>query len=152
MSGRKKLERYSRPAKFPPCSGFADAVYGLAPMDLSKYAFIYISYRRCPGFVIGVTNGRAKDEETVMTNRTMTWLAVGLVSAALGGIFSGPLSIRPAYAEEHNPRIHHALQALRDARAELNEAHHDFHGKKQDALDAIQHAIDRLDEIKDYDN
>lgn len=87
-----------------------------------------------------------------MRKRTITWLASALVAAALGGVLSGPLSIRPALAEGHNPRIHAALDALRDARDEIEHANHDFHGEKRAALDAIQNAIDHLDRIKDYEN
>lgn len=50
----------------------------------------------------------------------------------------------------NNPHIHAALEALRDARIELKNAPHDYHGKRKDALDAVDHAIQRLDEIKDY--
>ena len=50
----------------------------------------------------------------------------------------------------HNPHIHAALDALRDARVELKNAPHDYHGKRKGALDAVDRAIERLDEIKEY--
>jgi hypothetical protein len=74
--------------------------------------------------------------------------AVGL--AGVGGFMS--INTPKAFADDGpNPRIHHALDALRDARDEIRDAHHDFHGRKHEAIDAIQHAIDVLDAIKDYD-
>ena len=83
-------------------------------------------------------------------NRWITWTC-GLVLA--GGLGLYPLSTQSARAEDRdlNPRIHHALDALREAHKELDEAHHDFHGRKKDALEALDKAIERLDEIKDYD-
>jgi hypothetical protein len=87
-----------------------------------------------------------------MRKRTITWLASSIVALVLGGFLSGSLSIQPALADGHNPRIHAALDALRDARDEIQGAHHDFHGEKQKALDAIQNAIDHLDRIKDYED
>jgi hypothetical protein len=81
------------------------------------------------------------------------WLPWSLATVAAAGLALS-LSIRPAAAEEydHNPRIHRALEALYDAHAEIDHAHHMYHGHKREALDAIDHAINRLDEIKDYDD
>jgi hypothetical protein len=83
------------------------------------------------------------------SNRRISW-ALGL--ALLSGLAVYPLASRPANAEEHehNPRIHRALDALREARHELEDAPHDFRGHKQEALDSIDHAIERLDRIKDW--
>jgi hypothetical protein len=85
----------------------------------------------------------------VRSNRWMSW-AFGL--ALLTGFAAYPLANRSARAEEHehNPRIHHALEALREARHELNEAPHDFRGHKQEALESIDKAIEHLDRIKDW--
>jgi hypothetical protein len=82
-------------------------------------------------------------------NRRISWTLALLI---LSGFAAYPLATRTARADEHehNPRIHHALEALRDARKELNEAPHDFHGHKQEAIDAIDHAIEHLDRIKDW--
>jgi hypothetical protein len=98
----------------------------------------------------GTIGGEALGKETVMSKRAISWITSGIVAVVLGAMLAGP--IRVAWAEDHNPRIHHALDALRDARDEINNAHHDFHGEKRAALDAIQNAIDHLDRIKDYDN
>jgi hypothetical protein len=85
----------------------------------------------------------------MQTNRRFSW-AIAL--AMLSGFAAYPLATRTAQAEDHerNPRIHRALDALHDARDELRDAPHDYHGHKQEALDAIDHAIDRLDRIKDW--
>jgi hypothetical protein len=79
-------------------------------------------------------------------------LAVATALAASTAFYSHSGSVAFADDHIHNPRIHHAIEALRDAQAELKDARHDFHGKKKDAMEAIQHAIDRLDEIKDYED
>jgi hypothetical protein len=64
-----------------------------------------------------------------------------------------PLSTQTAKAEEHdlNPSIRHALEALHDAHKEIDEAHHDWHGRKKEALDVLDKAIAELEAIKDYD-
>ncbi len=83
--------------------------------------------------------------------RVMSWM---LGVALVGGLSVYPLANRTARAEEHdhdhNPRIHRALDALREAHKELDEAPHDFHGHKKDALEAVDKAIERLDELKDW--
>jgi len=77
-----------------------------------------------------------------------SWL-LGL--AAITSLAAYPLAVRPALADEHhNPRIHHALEALHDAEREINDSDNDFHGEKRAALDAIDRAIERLDRIKDW--
>jgi hypothetical protein len=43
-----------------------------------------------------------------------------------------------------HPRIARAIEALRDARAYMEEAPHDFGGHKADALHATQEAIRQL--------
>ena len=75
-----------------------------------------------------------------------------LAGVGVGVLLSGTLASRTALAREHdhNPRIHHALDALHDAQAELEAASTDFHGHKRDAQAAVQHAIDELDRIKDW--
>jgi hypothetical protein len=82
-------------------------------------------------------------------NSPVSW-ALGL--ALLSGLVAYPLASRSAMAEEHehNPRIHHALDSLREARHELEEAPHDFRGHKHEAIEAIDHAIENLDRIKDW--
>jgi hypothetical protein len=97
-----------------------------------------------------------------LPHRPLTW---ALGAAALLGLSAYPLTTHSASAGvdvtvnqhaplrlDHNPRIHKALDALRDARQELADAPHDFHGKKQEAMDAVDKAISKLDEIKDFEN
>jgi hypothetical protein len=85
----------------------------------------------------------------VRNSRPISW-ALGL--ALLSGLAIYPLASRSASAgeHEHNPRIHHALEALREARHELDEAPHDFRGHKHEAMEAIDRAIEHLDRIKDW--
>ena len=87
-----------------------------------------------------------------MSLRNGRWISWVFGLALLSGLVAYPLTSRMAKAEDHdrNPRIHKALDALRDARKELDEAPHDFHGKKKDAMDAVDKAIQHLDEIKDW--
>jgi hypothetical protein len=90
-------------------------------------------------------------KESDMSSQNVRWLAVAVASALLTGIVAFPLGMRSAQADDmRNPRIHHALEALRDAEEELREAPHDYHGHKQDAIDAIHGAIRELDRIKDW--
>ena len=75
-----------------------------------------------------------------------------LGGVGLGAGLGGTLSTHSAWARDHeqNPRIHAALNALKDAKEELNDAKTDYHGHKREAQDAVQHAIDQLDKIKDW--
>lgn len=55
-------------------------------------------------------------------------------------------------AAERHPEIHRALEALRDARAHLQAAAHDFGGHKADAIRATDEAIHQLEICERYDN
>jgi uncharacterized protein involved in copper resistance len=81
------------------------------------------------------------------------WLPWTLATVAAAGLVLS-LSTRPAAADEHehNPRIHRAIEALYDAHEEIDHSHHMYHDHKREALDAIDHAIDRLELIKDYED
>ncbi|HEY1263591.1 MAG TPA: hypothetical protein VGF06_08710 [Terriglobales bacterium] len=62
------------------------------------------------------------------------------------------LALSPAMpAREAHPQIRAALQALRDARAHLVEAKHDFHGHRADAVRATDEAIRQLEICMQYD-
>ena len=96
-----------------------------------------------------------------MNNRLHKWLPLTIGGVVLAGVCVFPPVAHWANADvtphapellDHNPRIHHALDALREARRELAEARHDYHGKKRDAMEAVDRAIERLDEIKDYED
>jgi hypothetical protein len=52
--------------------------------------------------------------------------------------------------QEH-PEIHAALDALRNARAHIHDARHDFHGHRVDALRAVDAAIHQLEICMQYD-
>jgi hypothetical protein len=81
------------------------------------------------------------------------WLPWTVATVAAAGLALS-VSTRPAAADDHerNPGIHRALEALYDAHDEIDHSHRLYHGRKRDALDAIDRAIDRLDEIKNYDD
>jgi hypothetical protein len=51
---------------------------------------------------------------------------------------------------EHHPKIREALHALREARAELKEASHDYGGHRDDAIRAIDGAIGQLETCVKY--
>jgi hypothetical protein len=83
--------------------------------------------------------------------RKVKWASYVFGGAMLAALAAYPLANRSALAEEHrHPHIYHALDALKEARQELHDADSDFHGRKQEAMDSIDHAIHELDEIKDW--
>jgi hypothetical protein len=91
-------------------------------------------------------------KETAMNKRSVRSISFVFGGVMLASLLAYPLANRTAQADErHNPKLHHAIEALQDAKAELDAAHHDFHGRKRDAEEAIDHAIGVLNEIKDYD-
>jgi hypothetical protein len=92
----------------------------------------------------------SEKKELTMSRLKLRTISLGICLAVMGGLVAYPLGVRSALAGDHNPRIHHALEALHAAEEELNEAPHDFHGHKADAIDAIHHAIRELDRIKDW--
>jgi len=67
------------------------------------------------------------------------------LSAAFVGLTLLGLSASRAAAEEH-PRLHAALYELRHARTELKEARHDFGGHRAKALEALDYAIEQIDQ------
>jgi hypothetical protein len=82
-------------------------------------------------------------------NAKLASIAFG--GAMLAAMAAYPLGTRTALADDHrNPRIYHAIDALHEAKDELENTDRDYHGKKRDALDAIDRAIHKLDEIKDW--
>jgi hypothetical protein len=52
--------------------------------------------------------------------------------------------------EGQHPRIHAALNALREARTELKEARHDFGGHREESLKAVDRAIEQLEIAAKY--
>jgi len=56
-----------------------------------------------------------------------------------------------AAEKERHPRIHTAIKALKEARVELKEAAHDFGGHREEALKAVDAAIEQLETAKKFD-
>jgi Spy/CpxP family protein refolding chaperone len=57
----------------------------------------------------------------------------------------------PAPDPQGHPEIHAALEALRNARAHIHDAAHDFHGHREAALHAVDAAINQLNICMQYD-
>jgi hypothetical protein len=66
-----------------------------------------------------------------------------LLSAGAGTLFG-------QRDREFHPRLARAIEALRDARAYLEEAPHDFGGHKREALRATDEAIRQLEFARGY--
>jgi hypothetical protein len=90
-------------------------------------------------------DGNKKSRRAVLSQALGTGLTAGLAVAAVYTNFG--TGNTPALAEGPYPRMHHALDALRDAREELDKAHEDFHGHKDEAMKAIDEAIRQLKAI-----
>lgn len=77
---------------------------------------------------------------------------LGLGLAMLVGLVAYPLATCPARANapsRHN-RIHFAIDALLQAKAEIEEAQHDWGGDKKDALESIDRSIEHLRKLDEY--
>lgn len=57
----------------------------------------------------------------------------------------------PTPAPPPHPEIRAALNSLRNARAHIKDAAHDFHGHREDALRAVDEAIKQLDICMQFD-
>ena len=77
------------------------------------------------------------------TARNLSWLT--LIALAL---LSPPQSARTAPPPERHPRIHAAMDALREAREELKKAEHDFCGHRAEALEQVDRAMHQLHEAE----
>jgi uncharacterized protein (DUF2249 family) len=75
--------------------------------------------------------------------RNLPWLT--MIALAL---LSLPQSARTAPPPERHPRIHAAVEALREAREELKTAAHDFCGHRAEALEQVDRAIKQLHEAQ----
>lgn len=78
--------------------------------------------------------------------------ALTLGAAALAGAVVLPMTSGTALADEHYRymRIHEAIGALRSAREEIENAGHDFGGRKREALADIDRTIHHLEEMRDW--
>jgi hypothetical protein len=81
------------------------------------------------------------------TARSLPWWLT-LVALAL---LSLPQSARTAPPPERHPRIHAAMESLREAREELKGAAHDFCGHRAEALEQVDRAIHQLHEAEKCD-
>jgi len=73
------------------------------------------------------------------------WITASTILALM--LAMTPVSI----AQPRHPRIHAAMQALRDAKEELQRAAHDFGGHRADAIRAIDDAMHQLEICMKYD-
>lgn len=72
--------------------------------------------------------------------------------ATVLGIFAMMLAMSVgAPAEGRHPEIHAAIESLRNARAHLMAAAHDYQGHRADAVKAIDEAMHQLDICMHYD-
>ena len=72
--------------------------------------------------------------------------------ATVFGVFALMLAMSVgAPAEGRHPEIHAAIESLRNAKAHLNEAAHDYNGHRVDAIKAIDVAIQQLEICMKYD-
>lgn len=76
----------------------------------------------------------------------LPWLA--LLALA---VVSLPQAARTAPPPERHPRIHAAVEALREAREELKSAAHDFCGHRAEALEQTDRALRQLHEAEECD-
>jgi hypothetical protein len=53
--------------------------------------------------------------------------------------------------KDRQPAIHKAMRKLRGARQDLEKVAHDYGGHKAKAIEAINHAIEELNDALDYD-
>lgn len=88
---------------------------------------------------------------------TLTALMLALAMPAMaagkapaGSTHAKAMAPAPAPPEEH-PQIRAALAALRDSKAHLEHAAHDFGGHRVDAIKAIDEAIRQLEICLQYD-
>ena len=77
--------------------------------------------------------------------------AMTLGAAAVAGLVAFPLTSQTATAEEHRwKRIHHAVEALIEAREEIEKTGHDWGGRKREAIESINRAIHHLEQMRDW--
>lgn len=55
-----------------------------------------------------------------------------------------PSSTEAASGFERHPKIHQAIDALERAKTDLQNASHDYHGHREDAVESINRALDQL--------
>jgi|ERR1700730_3168496 len=85
-----------------------------------------------------------------MVLTTITPAANNSTRNVVPGASTQPSAAEASPAERH-PHIRAALHELREARAELKAAAHDFGGHRDEAVEATDKAIRQLEECLKYD-
>jgi Spy/CpxP family protein refolding chaperone len=96
--------------------------------------------------------------------KIVIWIGVGAFVLGLTLMVGAPVSTRaaastaapasaaaPAPAPAPHPEINRALDALRNARAHIKDARHDFGGHRVEALEKVDAAIHQLEICQQYD-
>jgi hypothetical protein len=74
-----------------------------------------------------------------------------LMGLVIGAVIScGAFSLYAQNERAMHPRIAHAIEALKDARAYMQQAPHDFGGHKASAIRATNEAIHELEQALRY--
>ncbi len=66
---------------------------------------------------------------------------------------AAPAAVTPApvhHHHEHFPELHKALKSLRAAKSDLEKAAHDYGGHKAHAIEAINHAMEEVQNSLDF--
>ncbi len=73
--------------------------------------------------------------------------------AAAPAPVAAPEAVKPVHHErgEHHPELHKALRKLRAAKQDLEKASHDYGGHRVKAIEAINHAIEELNDALQID-
>jgi hypothetical protein len=157
----------NRRVKAPPKPAPADADRAnLVNAQHSLLEFLSAGQLRPADLPYAGSSSRKPDQEEMdMRNKAVYLFAAAILvlalafSAAAPAAPSGkaspapspqPAASQPAAPEEH-PQIHDALAALRQAKAHLEHAKHDFGGHRADALHATEEAIHQLEICQKYD-
>jgi hypothetical protein len=78
-------------------------------------------------------------------------LGLAVVGLPLTPVLTPAVAQADEKEKERHPRIHKALEELREARKELKDADHDFGGHRAEAVEAIDVAIKQLELALKFD-
>ncbi|MFZ0821794.1 MAG: hypothetical protein WAM91_17150 [Candidatus Acidiferrales bacterium] len=81
----------------------------------------------------------------------LTLLVGNSVSTRASASTAAPAATTAAPAPAPHPEITRALEALRNARAHIKDARHDFGGHRAEALEKVDAAIHQLEICEQYD-
>ena len=85
-----------------------------------------------------------------VTTRPVSSKTTGAVPAVTPAPAPAPIPV-PAADPQRHPEIREALASLRNARAHIHDAAHDFNGHREEALRAVDAAIRQLEVCMQYD-